>query len=509
MSPYDSIEHIVEWLNWSIRSDVHWIRRLDKDGNIRKLMKLGSIPAMVNEANKSIAKLQEGHYEPESIEDHLEVMKLADGFRVVRLLSPKALRNETASMQHCVGLGGYDERVLSKEHAFYSLRDSRGRSHATIYVMLQDGKWTIREMRGKQNRMAILKYRKIILPFLDENHFEIGAAATHAGILVAENNHHYPYDDFPTGMKVRDLDISQYREADMRDLPPFSRNLIVRQTTLKNIPEGYEFQGNLDLRGNSLTSLPRGLHIRGDLDLSWTLRIKALPEDLVVDGNIILSMSKVRHIPSSTKFGTLKAGGIPIHLPEGGKFDGSLDLAEEYGHLAIPKNLHIKGDLNLAGLALVSLPDGLIVEGELDISRTRIKHLPADLQVRHLIAQESDIQNLRRSLYIPGNLDISGTKISHLPKGLSVGGDLVLADTDIHWIPGGTRIGGDIVLDQKQPPRKDIWDRSENKKKPKRIRLSITSKIGGIHDKVREPVPSSLRSRLLLALAGKAPTAKK
>jgi hypothetical protein len=49
-------------------------------------------------------------------------------------------------------------------------------------------------------------------------------------------------------------------------------------------------------------------------------------------------------------------------------------------------------------------------------------------------------------LYIEGNLDLSDTKIRTLPKGLKVGGDLRLLDSEISSLPDGLQVGGLLNL---------------------------------------------------------------
>ncbi len=71
-----------------------------------------------------------------------------------------------------------------------------------------------------------------------------------------------------------------------------------------------------------------------------------------------------------------------------------------------------KGDLNLSGTPIQSLPDGLKVGGSLYLSNTPVQTLPPGLEVE-------------------GNLDLSNTPIHSLPPGLKVGGYLNLRYTPI------------------------------------------------------------------------------
>jgi len=71
-----------------------------------------------------------------------------------------------------------------------------------------------------------------------------------------------------------------------------------------------------------------------------------------------------------------------------------------------------KGNLNLAGTPITSLPQGLTVGGKLDLRNTPITSLPQGLEVVDY-------------------LDISDTKITSLPQDLTIVGDLYLKNTSI------------------------------------------------------------------------------
>jgi hypothetical protein len=71
-----------------------------------------------------------------------------------------------------------------------------------------------------------------------------------------------------------------------------------------------------------------------------------------------------------------------------------------------------KGDLDLRGTPIKSLPDDLKVGGYLDLDNTSIQSLPPGLEVE-------------------GALYLEGTPIQSLPPDLEVGGSLYLRDTPI------------------------------------------------------------------------------
>ena len=93
------------------------------------------------------------------------------------------------------------------------------------------------------------------------------------------------------------------------------------------------------------------------------------------------------------------------------------------------EDLNIKGGLFLEHSNIASLPEGLKIGGNLNLSYTfKLKSLPSDLDVK-------------------GDIYLEGSKIESLPEGLKVGGDLDLTYTDIKSLPKGLEVGGDLYLE--------------------------------------------------------------
>ena len=86
-----------------------------------------------------------------------------------------------------------------------------------------------------------------------------------------------------------------------------------------------------------------------------------------------------------------------------------------------------KGDLDLKGTPITSLPQGLTVGRNLYLRNTPITTLPQNLKVG-------------------GNLSLNNTPITSLPQGLTVGGDLDLINTLITSLPQGLTVGRTLYL---------------------------------------------------------------
>jgi len=86
-----------------------------------------------------------------------------------------------------------------------------------------------------------------------------------------------------------------------------------------------------------------------------------------------------------------------------------------------------KGDLDLKGTPITSLPQGLTVGRNLYLRNTPITTLPQNLKVG-------------------GNLSLNNTPITSLPQGLTVGGSLFLSNTPLTSLPQDLKVGGYLHL---------------------------------------------------------------
>jgi hypothetical protein len=97
------------------------------------------------------------------------------------------------------------------------------------------------------------------------------------------------------------------------------------------------------------------------------------------------------------------------------------------GYQLTKEDLEVEGDFNLKLSDIVSLPEGLKVKGDLNLSHT--EHL----------------STLPKGLEVGGNLDLNwAEKLTSLPEGLKVGGNLDLRNTEISLLPKGLELGGEL-----------------------------------------------------------------
>lgn len=145
----------------------------------------------------------------------------------------------------------------------------------------------------------------------------------------------------------------------------------------------------------------------------------------------------------------LRGTGI-TSLPDGLVIDGGLDLEKCTGITSLPEGLVVGGNLDLYGTGITSLPEGLAVGGSLYLENcTGITSLPDGLAVGGILdLRGSGITSLPDGLTVGGNIDLENcTEITSLPNGLTVGGGLDLGNcTGITSLPEGLTVGGDFYL---------------------------------------------------------------
>lgn len=93
------------------------------------------------------------------------------------------------------------------------------------------------------------------------------------------------------------------------------------------------------------------------------------------------------------------------------------------------------GDLFLQDRALLTLPDGLTVNGSLMLDNCiSLRSLPCDICVRWTLSLSNctSLQSLPRNLKVPSNLWLDGcTSLQSLPTDLHVGGSIVLGGNSL------------------------------------------------------------------------------
>ena len=215
-------------------------------------------------------------------------------------------------------------------------------------------------------------------------------------------------------------------------------------------------------------------------------RLERLPEDQrVVKGDLDLTGARVTSLPSGLQVGGyLDLSYTPVtFLPSGLRVDGNLILIDT-PITSLPTGLKVGDSLNLSGTSITSLPAGLQVSGHLYLIGTPITSLPSGLRVgRHLYLSNTPITALPSDLQVGGDLILTGTPITSLPADLRVGGSLGLGGTQITSLPSGLQVGG--YLDLSYPPITSLP-----------TDLKVGGSIYGLDREYWEDVPEHLKGKL-------------
>lgn len=380
------LKDAADWLEVSLLHNEDWLLNTDDQGRPKKLLKFADLEGILKEANKAMIKraMQTPVIKIEEGEEVLEQV-LDSGWYMVRLLTPRALDNESAEMQHCVGHGTYDTRVARGEVVILSLRDPHNKPHVTIEVDSRTN--SIVQIRGKQNAKPKAEYARRVRQFIHDRDFDSIYRPIEIGIVVDEMG------------KAHSID---------------------------SLPEGLAIKGNLDLTDYALTALPDFLEVRGDLKIGGSA-IRELPRGLRVTGSLLASKSRLERLP--------KDHGIARSI------DVSSTRITE-----LPDNLLVDGDLDISDTSMRRLPEGLVVTGHLKMESTDIPVFPASTIVGlNLFLSGSGVRRFEaKSLYVGGCLMLNNCGRVHLPDHLAVEHAMFIERTEIASGAKVLEIGGNF-----------------------------------------------------------------
>jgi hypothetical protein len=383
-----AIGHVVDWLTVAIGARAEWLENVDELGRPKKLMKFGSIAAIVKEADKAMRlDIERGSRAALDTGDERIVVSLSDGMSIVEMLSREALDRESSIMQHCIGNGSYDKYIGSGDVTFYSLRDANGKAHATLEVDLRDR--GIIQTRGKQNTVPVEKYMASLMQAVVATKLQIedvdfvidrtdnihqkaslpDVLCVYGSLILSDQfsrgrlpkivsveldlsiNGRDDITELPTILTVgRSIYASGTGIRDWRPLTMLPGHLILSGSPVEQLADKLAVNGDLDLRGTRLTALPNELGVAGDLDLHDTA-IRSLPEGLYVGGTLAVGNAPIESISSVTEVGTLDLRDSPLEeLPAGLIINNDLILSEPLlgGRLrSISPDVELRGEVKV------------------------------------------------------------------------------------------------------------------------------------------------------------------
>nr|WP_250807868.1 PcfJ domain-containing protein [Neorhizobium tomejilense] len=439
VSPADVI-HITDWLTAARINEMPWLRKLDDRGRPVKLAKFGTVEQIKNEADKAMRRMASGMATGLEPGDEIDVMDLDDGYKVVRLMTPKALDLESARMQHCIGQGGYDPYLERPELGvhFFSLRDRAGNPHVTLEA---DNDGELHQMQGKQNKPPLEKYVNRLLPFFKER-----------GIAKTRPSSGYVFDD------------------------------TARLRLVAALPDGIVIPGDLEINHTSGLAFPRKLTVLGNMSIMDTVNVQ-MPEELrvgghlkmfscrqfspvgklAVTGSLIVNMCTIDRLAKDITAASLSMScnllGI---IADTASVPGDVDIEGGGGYIGddykglrdIDCLRHVGGALVLRKCSVAHLPEGLTVGGSLRVVRGRFERLPVGMKVGGDISITwSDLEELPPRFTCNGDLTLTSSRVTAIPAGAWIAGSLDIANTSIAGLPDDIFIGGSLRASYSQISR--------------------------------------------------------
>lgn len=478
-------EHICDWLTAAIANGEQWLSAVDEQNRPKKLMKFGSLAAIIKEADKAMMKFAQKS-RGLSIADGDEELahQLDDGWYVVRLLTPAALDRESGAMQHCIGQGAYDERLNGYEYAYYSLRDPFGKPHATIELSISSG--TNIQMQGKQNneplpeyidRMAIFMKSAGFIPkqlsresrwVFDTDGKRHDILSMPDGIVLSSSLSVIGLKiDFPRRMTVRgdlrvegceitripeDLTVEgtyRLRETKVVGKPKILRaiQVSVRECECDEIADVVEVHMAFDVQKTNVARLPRGLVSKNDVQLVECPKLNDLT------GLVAAHHLKLARMPANVRLPDgLTVESLEITETEFSSYPSNIKVKHDVdivqaGMIALPDGLAVNGSLDISGNPIAELPQGLRVDGHFTFSGTRVEALTDDLHVaRSITASSTPLRSLGGVREVFGRLSVDGTLIERLPDGLRVHLELDASKSKLKEIGSGVFVGQSLFI---------------------------------------------------------------
>jgi hypothetical protein len=423
-------DHIVDWLTSAVINNEHWLSNVDAHGRPKKLLKFSTVADITGEADRAMIAFARNNRTIKPVDgDEALVTQLADGFHIVRLMTPRALDAESGLMQHCIGQGAYDRKVASEHYHFYSLRDPWGKPHATLEVDLR--RLVLIQCQGKQNTAPVERYLELLVGFLTARGIVFGQVHPHHPFVFDEAGNRHPVCDLPDGFTVR---------SDLCVCPQ-------------------------SLAGNKKASLPRRLTVHGDFAAKG-VTLARLPAQLKAVFKIRLDECVIEQpggymaaasfraskitAPNGICARLLMRGGIAAAGVREAKVFPEVRHAEQVwianSDFEDLRNVRPKKLLTIKGCGPMRLADDLEV-GSLLITDTAITSLPESMRVKETLQlTNTRVVSLPRSIDLDDTLSLMGSPITELPENIRVGKSTVLSGTGIKALPRGCSFQGGINL---------------------------------------------------------------
>lgn len=228
------------------------------------------------------------------------------------------------------------------------------------------------------------------------------------------------------------------------------------------------------LNGDVTDSLPSQLKLYG-LTLKGCFSLKTLPEDLDIKYLSIQQCPNIVRLPESLQLEQLylfqsEIDTLPVHsscwkelvlidcpnikkIPDACTvFAGDLFLESCKNLESLPDIKSVYGNLNIAKTAIRQLPENIIIGNDLEAYCSDIETLPKNIRIggNIYLSNCKNLKSLPDGLVVNGDLDLSESGLTELPDKLIVGGNIDIRSTPIQELPDNLIVGGKIMMDENQ-----------------------------------------------------------
>lgn len=216
----------------------------------------------------------------------------------------------------------------------------------------------------------------------------------------------YSLTRLPDDLKVDYLEIIRCPNLLVFPSKLHLSSLLIEDSDISELPEDLSCSSSMILKNcPKLRKLPDScIAFAENLVLNECISISYLPNIKIIFGNLCIAGTSISHLPENIKIG----GSLVVYdsdletLPIGIRIGENIDLSGCKKLKSLPEGLIVNGSLNLSESSITQLPGRLIVGENLNIISTSIKSLPPDLLVRNsVLASEGIVYTMEKKRDFP------------------------------------------------------------------------------------------------------------
>jgi hypothetical protein len=397
------IYHISDWLKAAVHNNAPWLQNVDGQGRPKKLMKFSTVEQIVAEADKAMLKASQKGRDIQ-LDDKQErlIDRLDDGYTIVELRTAEALDRESAYMQHCIGNGSYDDKVGTSRFKYISVRDSQNKPHVTMELVSNgNGEWDILQFQGKQNKIPLSRYVKVLTPFLQKADLNFSQQIqSQVPYIIDEDRIWHDIGDLPSSLKCKDFRPLPF-DNDMRTIKMPERLHLQRSLELNNkkligfpssisIDEYQSKKPKIELTNVEISECPKNVRIGGSVRCVQ-LTFNSAPGNITVDGNCEIGFTTESKLPNSIT----ASGYVIIANADCDIFKTKLNAGGNisFWNTKISKIEHgmeVDGRLSFYKVPIRELPDGIVAK-ELQLIYTNVTSLPEGIKVSEKLILDNQV----------------------------------------------------------------------------------------------------------------------